>query len=147
MSKKKVKVLNCPFCGSPAKLVTGAELYGVTGKDFSDKKFWDCRPCDAYVGVHKDSPVFRPLGSLVNKNTREWCKRAHATFDPFWSTPENGIKRIQAYLILSTLMGIPEERTHIGMMNAEECRQVVELFKNKTVVQILTDYQSKIGKK
>lgn len=86
--------------------------------------------CDAYVGVHKGTS--NALGRLANKELRYWKKEAHSKFDPIWMLDvENGCSkynaRNKAYKWLSDKMELPIDLTHIGMMDVEQCKQVVEL--------------------
>lgn len=125
---------SCPYCGRLSKLVDSEIIYGT-----SYGLVYDCRPCDAYVGVHKGTT--KPLGRLADKELREWKKRAHAAFDPFWQGPlesekeekgrlDSGAKRRHrgyAYWCLSTHMNIPKEQCHIGMFSVEQCREVVRI--------------------
>lgn len=59
--------------------------------------------------------------------------KAHAAFDPLWQAKirRDGCSKSQArkagYRWLSEQLGIPFEKTHIGYMNLDECRRVVEV--------------------
>lgn len=76
---RKTPNVVCPYCGNKAELVDSAVVYGR-----SYGIIWLCYPCDAYVGVHKNSPRHAPLGRLANKELREWKMRAHEVFDQLW---------------------------------------------------------------
>lgn len=41
----------CPYCQRPSLLVTGKTIYPHR-PDLVAKRFWQCAPCDAYVGCH-----------------------------------------------------------------------------------------------
>lgn len=114
----------CPYCSRPAKLVTSAEVYGASDKDFG--MFWLCRPCDAYVGTHKHSPTHAPLGRLADKELRRWKQKAHAAFDPMWQ--RSGLTRSEAYQHLADIMDLPKKEAHIGKFDVEQCKKVVELI-------------------
>lgn len=124
----------CPYCGNDAKLVTGEVIYPHR-KDLFDLKFWHCEPCDAYVGCHKKgawvpdshkhSDGTIPLGRLANAELREAKKSAHAAFDPIWT--DQRMTRKTAYKWLANALGIDRKECHIGMMDAERCRKVVEV--------------------
>lgn len=73
----------CPYCGQQASLVSGKEIYPYR-PDLHDRMFWLCRPCDAYVGTHKNSKRHVPLGLLANADLRWARMRAHAVFDGYW---------------------------------------------------------------
>jgi len=116
--------MKCDYCGSAPELVTGAEVYPHLPK-LRDKWIWRCQPCKARVGCHPGTQV--PLGRLANAELREAKQAAHAAFDPVWK--DGHMKRGQAYSWLAERLGIHGKDCHIGMMNEEQCRRVVELCK------------------
>lgn len=120
--------VTCPYCSKPAQLVTGAVIYAHR-PDLHHLKFWQCRPCDAYVGCHKAGNGYgdgsRPLGRLANAELRAAKSRAHAAFDPMWK--DGGMPRGKAYAWLARQLGIPKEQCHIGEFDVDTCRRVVEL--------------------
>ena len=70
----------CDFCGNEAEWVENKEVYGRNyGKSVM---IWLCKPCDAYVGCHNNT--MKSLGTIANKETREWRQRAHKIYDTFW---------------------------------------------------------------
>ena len=112
------RTVSCPYCGALAKLVDSSIVYGR-----SYGMIWDCRPCDAYVGVHKNSPNHAPLGRLANGKLRRSKQKAHSAFDVLW---KNGfMPRVAAYAWLSDAMGISPKQTHIGMFDHEQCQSVI----------------------
>ncbi len=80
----------------------------------------------AYVGVHKGTD--QPLGRLANAELRYWKKRAHAAFDPLWKYGRFRGRRNAAYAWLAEKMGLPREKTHIGMFGVAECRRVIQII-------------------
>lgn len=117
----------CPYCSSSTQYIDSAEIYGR-----SYGMVYICRPCDAYVGVHRGTDD--ALGRLANRELREWKKAAHAHFDPLWRKKmsqgiEKNVARTSAYGWLSQQLGIDRDLTHIGMMDVEQCKAVVELCK------------------
>jgi hypothetical protein len=123
----------CPYCGQAARLVTGATIYH--GRiDLSQLKFWQCRPCDAYVGCHKKgngpagviSDGTLPLGRLANGPLRMWKQNAHMAFDPFWKNSGRG-RRAVMYAKLAEKLGIEAKDCHIGMFDVETCKRVVQI--------------------
>lgn len=105
-------------------MVKGEVIYPHR-RDLYEKPFYLCAPCDAYVGCHPGT--INPLGRLANAELRRAKKAAHAAFDPKWR--EGGMKRQQAYKWLSEQLGITREECHIGMMDVDLCRRVVEVCK------------------
>lgn len=117
-----MNVLLCPYCGAKAKMVKGNVIYPHR-RDLYEKLFYLCKPCDAYVGCHPGT--INPLGRLANAELRKAKNGAHAVFDPKWR--EGGMKRQHAYKWLSEQLGISREECHIGMMDVDLCRRVVEV--------------------
>lgn len=124
--------LVCPYCGNNTEYVDSSVIYGK-----SYGMIYLCRPCEAYVGVHKGTD--KALGRLANKELREAKKEAHFYFDQIAKTslinkiwkeyiPNLG-NRNKAYLWLSKKMNIPKEYCHIGMFGVAECKKVVEICK------------------
>ena len=113
----------CDYCGRRAEFMDSAAVYN----DHSYGMIYMCRPCDAYVGVHKGSK--QPLGRLANSQLRCWKKAAHAAFDPLWKSGRK--TRSQAYSWLAQKMGLPQALTHIGMFDVEQCKKVVNIMKNE----------------
>ncbi len=114
-----MKNVQCPYCGQPANLVDSVTIYGR-----SYGMIWDCRPCDAYVGTHKNSKDHAPLGRLADKELREWKKRAHAAFDPIWKSGQ--MSRPNAYNRLQEIMGLTADDAHIGMFDVAECKKLID---------------------
>ncbi len=111
--------VTCHYCGGPAELVDSARVYN--GRSYG--MIWDCRPCDAYVGVHRNAP----LGRLANKELRGWKVKAHAAFDPLWT--QGGMKRRDAYAVMQRLMGMTPDQAHIGKFDVADCQRLVEALK------------------
>jgi DNA-directed RNA polymerase subunit RPC12/RpoP len=123
--------LVCPYCGNKTEYIDSSYIYN--GKSYG--MIYICKPCDAYVGVHKGTD--KALGILANKELREAKKEAHFYFDQIAKTglinkiwkeyiPNLG-NRNKAYLWLSKQMEIDREYCHIGMFNVGQCKQVVEI--------------------
>lgn len=117
----------CNYCGKPALLVSGAEIYRHR-PDLKHLSFWLCSPCDAYVGCHKNSNAI-PLSRLANKKLRSWKQWAHAAFDPLWKSGDLG--RREAYSWLADQMGIAVNDCHIGMFDEAQCERVVQIMKRR----------------
>ena len=110
-----------------SEFVDSIEVYGK-----SYGMIYLCRPCKAWVGVHKDTN--EALGRLANAELREAKKEAHFYFDKLWSYKiKQGIKkgtaRSKAYAWLSEEMAVPRTETHIGYFDLHMCKKVVNLCK------------------
>lgn len=123
-----MREVNCDYCGKPAKCVSGKTIYAHR-PDLHGLFFWLCPPCDAYVGTHKTSPDMAPLGRLANAELRKAKSAAHAAFDPLWKSGR--MSRRAAYAWLSDKLGLPPEKTHIGMFDVDTCAAVVAATKEK----------------
>ena len=119
--------IHCDYCGRQAEYVDSAEIYN--GKSYG--MIYLCRPCKAYVGVHRGSD--KPLGRLADAELREWKKRAHAAFDPLWQYGRFKHRRNAAYAWLAEQMGLTKEETHIGMFDVQQCKQVIEIMNKERI--------------
>lgn len=122
MEKRASTLIRCPYCGDEAKLVDSAVVYG---KSYGN--IWDCRPCDAYVGVHKNSNKNIPLGRLANRELRSWKIKAHDAFDPLWK--DGKMDRKSAYAFMQKVMNLPPDKAHIGMFDVDQCKLLIEALK------------------
>ena len=92
---------------------------------------WVCTPCGAWCGCHPGTE--KALGGLANAELRAAKIAAHAAFDPLWRAKmekedcSKSHARKSGYHWLSQQLGIPYKKTHIGYMNLDECRRVVEI--------------------
>jgi len=114
----------CHYCGGEAKLVGGEVVYPHR-PDLYKLRFWLCDPCDAFVGVHKNSPHNAPFGSLAKRGLRKLRSKAHAIFDPMWKT--KCVTRKKAYKLLADKLGVRVEDCHISHFNVEQCEDVIRL--------------------
>lgn len=112
----------CPYCGCPTATVRASYVYGDNDRD-PGRMLWFCLICGAYVSCHKTGLV--PMGTPANKETRDARRKAHQAFDTLWKSRK--MTRWEAYLWLSQKMGLPQDKTHIGMFNISQCTQVVQL--------------------
>ena len=109
----------CPYCADTPELVGGDVIY-PRRHDLSHKLFWRSA-CGAYVGCHPGTS--QPLGRLADAELRQAKVNAHAWFDQIWRTKQ--MSRSKAYGWLAKQLGLPKEKTHIGMFDVETCRRVV----------------------
>lgn len=124
-----MKSPTCSYCKCDAKLVDSAEIYGK-----SYGLIWLCAPCDAYVGIHKNSHNARPLGTLANGSLRKLRSAAHEAFDPMWrrAVQVHQISRYkarnEAYAWLAAQLNLDQDNCHIAMFDEEACKRVISLF-------------------
>lgn len=112
----------CDYCGHKAALVDDSEIYG---RSFGHTAYL-CRNCGAYVGCHGRTD--KPLGRLADAALRKWKMAAHASFDPLWKTGPFRGRRKAAYGWLAEQMGLPIEKTHIGMFDIPQCQEVIKII-------------------
>ena len=122
-----MKKVICPYCGRRAAFVDSKEIYGT-----SYGMIYLCRPCDAYVGVHKGT--YKPLGRLANAELRRFKRDAHAAFDPLWKYGRFIHQRNAAYQWLAEQMGLPRSETHIGMFDVPMCRKVIGICERERMI-------------
>lgn len=118
-----MRTVLCDYCGQPAELVTGAEIY-PRRPDLAHKQIWSCSPCGAYVGCHDHSDAV-PLGRLANAPLRIAKQAAHAAFDPLWREKGSGMRRAEAYAWLADALGIRKRDCHIAMFDVDDCNRVI----------------------
>lgn len=121
-------VVVCPYCQKPALLVTGKEIYPHRD-DLHAKRFYQCRPCQAWVGVHDGTTT--PLGSLANAELRRWRSAAHEVFDPLWRNTR--ARRGEVYAWLSGVLGIPTKDCHISMFDVSTCKKVIVAVQRREI--------------
>ncbi len=113
--------MNCPYCYNRAEWVENKEIYGKNyGKSVM---IYLCRPCNAYVGCHQNTR--KPLGTMANRETREWRKKAHEMFDPLWR--DGKMSRGKAYGLLQKEFGAV---AHIGESDVENCKRIIGIVEN-----------------
>lgn len=113
----------CSYCGKKAEFMSSEEFYG---RDYG-VNMYVCRPCDAYVGTHGKGKM--ALGTLANKRLRSLRKTAHSIFDPLWKGRNRKMNRNKAYQVMQKLMNLPPEKAHIGMMNENQCLELIQKLK------------------
>jgi hypothetical protein len=124
----------CSYCGKASEHVDGTAIYPHR-PDLARKKFWLCRPCNAYVGCHPGTP--EPLGSLANAELRKARSEAHDAFDELWDFGDpdpngNVMTRKEAYAWLAAELGIEAAACHIALFDLEMCKKVLQAVQNRT---------------
>lgn len=110
----------CPYCGDVAEFTDSGVVYGRSYGDL-----WLCKNypvCDSYVGTHKETG--EALGSMANKELRNWRKQAHSEFDVIWR--KGHLSRKGAYKWMMSALKIDESEAHIGMFDVDRCKALIE---------------------
>ena len=120
----------CPYCKEEAEWVENKEIYG---RNYGNSYMcWLCRSCNAYVGCHQNTK--EPLGTMANKEVREWRKKAHGVYDPLWM--DKGKKfRSKLYNKISQDFGY---QVHIAESDVEQCKKIVEWCEKQKSKSITT---------
>ena len=116
----------CRYCGGVIRRVPGQQVYGdATARRLKLKNEWfyQCQNCNARVGCHRGTT--RPLGNVANEVLRLKRMETHQVFDAFWKSRH--MSRTAAYKWLSKKMGLPEEKTHIGGFEMDQCQQGIDI--------------------
>lgn len=112
--------MKCQYCDREAELVTGEKTYPHL-TSLHHIPFWFCQPCEAWVGCHPGTKT--PLGSVANAELRLKRMQAHSAFDSTWT---NRKERSKQYAWLADVMGLSEDKCHIGSFSEEQCQQVLD---------------------
>lgn len=116
----------CPYCNCPTALAPARYVYGQNANKPRQMLYF-CLICGARVGCHKTGPV--PMGTPADKATRKARREAHEAFDRIWKSGR--MTRWEAYLWLAQQMGLPQDKTHIGMFDAQQCARVVQICRER----------------
>jgi hypothetical protein len=123
----------CNYCGRAAKLVGGDAIYPRI-PHLHSLNFWQCKPCQAYVGCHRPSKKhnftgIEPFGTLAKLDLRLARKAAHLAFDPIWKT---GLKlsRKHAYAWLARELGISSKDCHIARFDMAQATKAIQICKS-----------------
>jgi len=116
----------CPYCNQLSKKVSGKEIYPHQ-PDLKSLMFYQCVPCNAYVGTHKGTR--KPLGSLASKELREARAKAYAAFERIWI--ESHLTRSSAYKWLCVRLKISENESDISLFDINMCEQLIEIAKTR----------------
>lgn len=120
----------CPYCGSWAKLVGGDVIYPHR-PDLKPKQFWQCSPCDAYVGCHAPGNGYgdgtRPLGTLANAELRRARNSVHRLLDTAWMVSnDRRAARRRVYADLAAHLGIPVDDCHVACFDLGQCDRAID---------------------
>lgn len=114
----------CDYCGRRANsLIAKSFMEEVTEKSISASTAWPM--------LASTRGRISRLGRLANAELRYWKKEAHAAFDPLWKYGRFKGYRNAAYAWLAERMGLPVEKTHIGMFDVRECKKAIQICRNE----------------
>jgi hypothetical protein len=118
--------MQCPVCNREMKFT---EEFG--------KYYYVCaafpKQCDVTLGAHPDGT---PMGKPADNYTRCCRAKAHVAFDPIWQDYAGPLGkekvRQMAYRWLADRLGMSEDSSHIGNLNAPTCQDIVRHCKGVT---------------
>jgi hypothetical protein len=114
----------CQYCGGDVSRVSQEQFYG---QEYDGRDLFVCQGCHARIGTHDDGT---PLGTLADAELRSLRGQVHDLFDPMWQ--DNPTDRQEAYdFFFGQMLGLPEERRHVGMLGKDECRKAIRILKNQ----------------
>ncbi len=115
----------CRYCGGVIRQIPAEEVYREAAGRLKLNGEWlyQCQNCNARVGCHRGT--MRPLGNVANEVLRLKRVETHQVFDAFWK--RRHMTRTAAYKWLSEQMALPENQTHIGGFEMDQCQQVIDL--------------------
>lgn len=113
------KKIICPYCKNIATLINGEKVY-PENKNQHKNFFYECEPCEAFVGCHPNSTI--SLGTPAKIDLRQQRKLAHIYLDKVWESKI--MTRSETYLALANYLGV--EEAHIGEMNLETCSKTIK---------------------
>lgn len=125
----------CRYCGGKIIKSTTRALYPK-----GSEPIYLCVNCNAYVGCYPDGS---PMGKVANTVLRLKRQETHRIFDRFWR--EQGWTRSAAYRWLAQNLHLKEHETHIGMMEMDECEQVIRLCRKYGKHKKEAAYKRSIG--
>jgi len=121
MNKNKLFCCGCNKDVLPM-LVNGKIIYPHR-KDLYHKKFYLCRKCDSYVGVHEGTE--NHLGCLATKEIMNARKHIHKLIDPIWE--KGKIKRSELYKRISNKINRKYHTANIR--SVDEAREIYIIAK------------------
>ena len=115
-------VMYCPYCGGRTELRSADGIYR---NNHDRTMLYVCKnypTCDAYVRVIPGTT--EPMGSLANGHLRAMRTEAHRYFNQLYT--KGIMTRSEAYRWLSTVIGLPMAKAHIGDMGEYYCELVIQ---------------------
>lgn len=130
MSKNKEKPdpkVFCPYCNQLALWCENKVVYGCNyGKSYM---CYYCADCKAYVGCHLNTR--QPLGTMANRETRQWRIATHSLLDPLWQSGQ--YERREVYKLLRARLG---REVHVGESNIAQCKEIIGCLQGLIAQQI-----------
>ena len=124
--KKRKGVVNyaprCPYCGSTTVYRSATGIYKDNPNDVMLYVCTNYPHCDAYVQTQKGTAI--PLGEMANGELRALRNQAHRYFNKLYL--QKYMSKQDAYRWLSSILCVPLEKAHIGLLGKLGCNLVIE---------------------
>lgn len=104
----------CPYCHNRSVLKA---VEGVVPTCYK----WACVSCNAHVLCHQDTCI--PMGMPAKPELRKLRKDAHKLMRDIMEL--NGQSPLAVYADLAASLNQSRKKTHMGIMNEEECREAI----------------------
>lgn len=118
---KRIKRLGQNICPEHGKMEFRNTSYGG---------LWRCETSGCTVRCWAGS-----TSTPADKVTRDARIAAHEMFDGWWHKAR--VRRGTAYKQLAEYLRLPQDQTHIGMFDAEQCRDVIAFVRAQVETAVL----------
>ena len=129
--KKRKGVTNyaprCPYCGSTTVYRSATGIYTDNPDDVMLYVCKNYPACDAYIRTQKGTAI--PLGQMANGKLRALRTDAHRLFNQLYL--KGYMPKQTAYGWLSSVLGVPQEKAHIGQLSELQCELVIRETKKQ----------------
>ena len=129
--KKRKGVTNyaprCPYCGSTTVYRSATGIYTDNPDDVMLYVCKNYPACDAYIRTQKGTAI--PLGQMANGKLRALRTDTHRLFNQLYL--KGYMHKQTAYGWLSSVLGVPQEKAHIGQLSELQCELVIRETKKQ----------------
>ena len=112
----------CPYCGSHSILKNAEGIYKNNSRDTMLYVCKNYPVCDSYVRVQSGTKI--PMGTMANGELRRLRTEAHWNFDQLYK--RGYMTKDDAYRWLASILCVPLNQAHIGMLGEYYCKKVIE---------------------
>lgn len=117
----------CPYCGSTTVYRSATGIYNENPENVMLYVCKNYPACDAYIRTQKGTAI--PIGEMANGKLRALRTDAHRLFNQLYL--KGYMSKRTAYVWLSSVLGVPYERAHIGQLSELQCELVIRETKKQ----------------
>ena len=129
--KKRKGVVNyaprCPYCGSTTVYRSATGIYTENPDNVMLYVCKNYPACDAYIRTQKGTAI--PIGEMANGKLRALRTDAHRLFNQLYL--KQYMPKRTAYVWLSSVLGVPYSKAHIGQLSELQCELVIRETKKQ----------------